>query len=78
MSSVRSQVTDPGLDVEIADHLDYEAGDPAGNGSGNFRTGHRRSTLHTTAGPVQLTVQRDASAAFRARGGKPRRRRPIA
>ncbi len=50
-------VLERALDVEIADHLGYEYGDPAGNGSGgNSRNGHGRKTVLTTAGPVELEV----------------------
>lgn len=52
------------LDVEITDHLGYEAGDPAGNGSGNSRNGHGRKTVHTTAGPVGLEVPRDRNGSL--------------
>jgi putative transposase len=52
------------LDVEIADHLGYEHGDPAGHGSGNSRNGHGRKTVLTTAGSVELEVPRDRNGTF--------------
>src|SRR5688572_27749956 len=57
-------VLERALDVEIADHLGYEPGDPAGIGSGNSRNGHGRKTVHTTAGPVELEVPRDRNGSF--------------
>jgi putative transposase len=50
--------------VAITDHLGYEAGDPADNGSGNSRNGHSRKTVHTTAGPFELRVPRDRNGSF--------------
>jgi transposase-like protein len=35
-------VLERALDVEIADRLGYEYGDPASRGSGNSRNGHGR------------------------------------
>ena len=47
------------LAEELTDHLGYEAGDPAGNGSGNSRNGYTSKTLLTEAGSVDLDVPRD-------------------
>lgn len=52
-------VLERALQVEMADHLGYEAGDPAGRGSGNSRNGRYSKTLATTAGPVTVDVHRD-------------------
>lgn len=35
------------LDVELTDHLGYDKGDPAGEGSGNNRNGHSAKTVKT-------------------------------
>jgi hypothetical protein len=64
LARMTKAVLERALDVEIADHLGYEAGDPAGNGSGNSRNGHGRKTVHTTAGPVELAVPRDRNGSF--------------
>lgn len=45
-------------DVEIADHLGYEHGDPTGHGSGG------RRTVLTTGGRMKLEVPRDRNATF--------------
>lgn len=57
-------VLERALDAELADHLGYEAGDPAGTGSGNSRNGHGAKTVHTVAGPVELVVPRDRNGTF--------------
>jgi putative transposase len=64
LARMTKAVLERALDVEIADHLGYEPGDPAGIGSGNSRNGHGRKTVHTTAGPVELEVPRDRNGSF--------------
>jgi putative transposase len=64
LAQITKSVLERALDVEIADHLGYEHGDPAGNGSGNSRNGHGRKTVLTTAGPVELEVPRDRNGSF--------------
>jgi putative transposase len=64
LAKMTNAVLERALDVEIADHLGYEAGDPAGIGSGNSRNGHGRTMVHTTAGPVELEVPRDRNGSF--------------
>lgn len=64
LARITKSVLERALDVEIADHLGYEYGDPAGNGSGNSRNGHGRKTVLTTAGPVDLEVPRDRNGTF--------------
>jgi transposase-like protein len=64
LSQMTKAVLERALDVEIADHLGYEHGDPTGHGSGNSRNGHGRKTVLTTAGPVELEIPRDRNATF--------------
>jgi transposase-like protein len=52
-------VTKMVLETELAEHLGYERGDPAGRGSPNTRNGRTEKTVHTDAGPVRITVPRD-------------------
>jgi putative transposase len=52
------------LQVEMSDHLGYEAGDPAGRGSGNNRNGSYPKTSTTTSGPVTVDVPRDRQGDF--------------
>lgn len=46
------------------DHLGYARHDPAGRDGGNSRNGHRRKTVLTEAGPVEISVPRDRDASF--------------
>lgn len=64
LAQITKSVLERALDVEIADHLGYKHGDPAGNGSGNSRNGNGRKTVLTTAGPVDLEVPRDRNGTF--------------
>lgn len=64
LAQMTKAVLERALDVEIADHLGYEHGDPAGHGSGNSRNGHGHKTVLTTAGPVELEVPRDRNGSF--------------
>jgi len=64
LAQITKSVLERALDVEIADHLGYDHGDPAGHGSGNSRNGHGHKTVLTTAGPVELEVPRDRNATF--------------
>ena len=41
LARMTKAVLERALDVEMADHVGYEAGDPAGHGSGNSRNGSR-------------------------------------
>jgi putative transposase len=59
LTQMTKAVLERALDVEIADHLAYEHGDPAGYGSGNSGNGHGRKTVLTSTGLVDLEVPRD-------------------
>jgi putative transposase len=48
----------------MADHLGYDRGDPAGQGSGNSRNGFNTKTVITTAGQADIAVPRDRNATF--------------
>ena len=47
-------VLERGMGAELTDHLGYERGDPAGNGSGNSRNGTTPKTVATEVGQVEL------------------------
>jgi putative transposase len=64
LQQMMKAVLERALAVEMSDHLGYEAGDPAGRGSGNNRNGSYPKTLTTTAGPVTVAVPRDREGAF--------------
>jgi hypothetical protein len=53
-----------GLRAELSDHLGYEKGDPAGQGSGNSRNGTTPKRLGTQVGDVDLATPRDRNATF--------------
>ena len=57
-------VLERALQIEMADHLGYEKGDPAGQGSGNSRNGMTDKNLITNSGPVQLNVPPDRAGTF--------------
>ena len=57
-------VLERALQIEMADHLGYEKGDPAGQGSGNSRNGMTDKNLITNSWPVQLNVPRDRAGTF--------------
>ncbi|WP_285660775.1 transposase, partial [Paenarthrobacter ureafaciens] len=52
------------LETEMSDHLGYESGDPAGQGTGNSRNGKTTKSVQTLQGPVQVTVPRDRNSSF--------------
>ncbi len=58
------RVLERGLEVERADHLGYEKGDPAGRGAPNSRNGSTPKTVLTEAGPIGLDVPRDRAGTF--------------
>ena len=64
IGQLTARVIERALGAEMDDHLGYVKGDPAGNGSGNFRNGSYGKTLTTTSGPVRITVPRDRKSAF--------------
>jgi len=64
VGQLSARIIERALAAEMDDHLGYEKGDPAGNGSGNSRNGHYGKTVTTSAGPVRLSVPRDRNATF--------------
>jgi len=60
-------VLERGLEVEMADHLGYDRGDPAAAGSGNSRNGFTAKTVITTAGQSRIDVPRDRNGSFEPR-----------
>ena len=63
-SLVNNFVLQTGLEVELTDHLGYEAHDPVCRGSGNTRNGYTPKTVTTEIGPVELRVPRDRTGTF--------------
>ena len=58
------QVLQTGLEVEMAEHLGYEAYEPTGRGSGNNRNGSYAKTVATEIGEVDLRIPRDRNGTF--------------
>jgi putative transposase len=64
LAQMTSAVLTRALEVEMSDHLGYEKGDPAGQGTGNSRNGYATKTVLTTHGPVPVAVPRDRAGSF--------------
>jgi putative transposase len=64
LTQLTQRVLNRALDVELAEHLGYEKGDPAGRGSGNNRNGSTTKTVLTDIGAVPVTVPRDRNGSF--------------
>jgi putative transposase len=64
LNRLTSRVLERALEAEMSDHLGYDAGDPAGRGSGSSRNGCSAKTVVSTAGPVSVTVPGDRHSTF--------------
>lgn len=60
-------VLERGLQVELAEHLGYDKGDPAGRGSPNVRNGSTSKTIQSEIGPFGLDTPRDRAGSFEPR-----------
>ncbi len=75
LQRVTKLVVENALEGELADHLGYEHGDPAGRNGGNSRNGTRAKTVLTEVGPVELAVPRDRDSSFEPKLVRKRQRR---
>ena len=64
LNELTRKVLERALDAEMTAHLGYEAGDPAGRGTGNSRNGKNSKTVQTQSGPVTVSVPRDRKGDF--------------
>lgn len=64
LTGLTKQVLETALQVEMAEHLGYEPGDPSGYGSGNSRNGTTAKTVRTDVGEVRIEVPRDRAGTF--------------
>jgi putative transposase len=64
LTGLMKTVLQAGMEVEMADHLGYEAHDRAGFGSGNSRNGSYPKTVSTEIGDITIQVPRDRNATF--------------
>ena len=59
LSGITRTVLETALETELADHLGFDKGDPAGQGALNVRNGYSAKTVQTDLGPVRISVPRD-------------------
>lgn len=64
IAELTKRILERGLNEELTAHLGYEAGDPAGRGSGNNRNGTSAKTVLTEIGAVDLDIPRDRNGSF--------------
>ena len=64
LTQMTRRVLEAALETEMAEHLGYGKGDPAGRGTPNSRNGHSVKTVHTDIGPVTVKVPRDVDGEF--------------
>jgi len=57
-------VLERGLQAELAQHLGYDKGHPAGRGSPNVRNGSSPKTIQSEVGPLGLDIPRDRAGSF--------------
>ena len=54
LGGLTKRVLETALEGEMDEHLGYAKGDPAGHGSGNFRSGKRAKTVVTAVGQQSI------------------------
>ncbi len=64
LKQLQKAVMERALGAELTEHLGYNAGDPAGNGSGNSRNGFGKKKVITGDAEVEIEVPRDRSGTF--------------
>lgn len=64
LAGVTRRILESALETEMAEHLGYDKGDPAGRGAPNARNGYSAKTVHTDVGPIPLKVPRDRRGQF--------------
>lgn len=64
LTALTRQVLQAALEAEMAQHLGFERGDPAGRGATNIRNGTYPKTVRTEIGEVTVEVPRDRQGTF--------------
>jgi putative transposase len=64
LNQMTKAVLERALDAEMTDHLGYEAGDPAGRGTGNSRNGRTTKKVGTRVGEIDVSIPRDRNSSF--------------
>ncbi|MFE3991515.1 transposase [Streptomyces goshikiensis] len=67
LTEITRAVLERAPEAKMSEHLGYERGDLAGQGSGNSRNGTSRKTVPTDAGAVTLAMPRDRNGDFEPR-----------
>jgi putative transposase len=75
LARMTKTIIERAFDAEMTDHLGYDRGDPAGEGSGNSRNGYYPKTVVSRNGPIELRVPRDRAGSFEPKVVPKRRRR---
>ena len=56
LTGLTKMVLETALETELADHLGYDKGDPAGRGAGNVRNGFTGKTVQTCSTPFSVSA----------------------
>jgi putative transposase len=64
LRELTAAVVNRALEAELAEHLDYEDGEPPPETQTNRRNGHRSKKLRTDLGEVEVKVPRDREGTF--------------
>ena len=64
LTAFTRRVLQAALEVEMAQHLGFDRGDPAGRGAPNIRNGTTPKTVRTEIGEVTLEIPRDRAGTF--------------
>jgi putative transposase len=61
---LKKRLLERALGAELTEHLGYEKGDPAGQGTGNSRNGYSSKTVVGDDGAIEIAVPRDRNSSF--------------
>jgi putative transposase len=64
LTALMRTVLQAGMEIEMTEHLGYQAHEAAGRGSGNSRNGSYPKTVTTEIGDITLAVPRDRLSTF--------------
>lgn len=64
LDQLKTALLERALGGELTEHLGYEEGDPAGNGSGNSRNGFGKKRVRTDTSELDIEVPRDRNGTF--------------
>src|SRR5579872_7208475 len=75
LSQLTKRLVERAMEVELTDHLGYQAHQEPTGGTGNTRNGSTPKTLITEQGPVEIRTPRDRDGSFEPRIVRKRQRR---